>query len=212
MRKIKVIAVTSRKGGTGKSTVSSHLSVFAGPGAVLIDTDPQDAEGSSATWVKARHEAGLNGSPRFYSYSDYTSQGIERLLARAEAEGASHVIVDTAPAADAAITRILQQADVVAVVTEASFLPLHALPRSLEMARAAGKPAIVVLNKVKKGLKETAEVRAELQEAGIEFCELGDLSDYRRALAQGKAVHEFAPKGDSAQQVATLWAAIKARI
>lgn len=212
MRKIKVVAVTSRKGGTGKSTVSSHLSVFAGPDAVLIDTDPQDAEGSSATWMNARREAGVNGAPRFYSYADYVSNGLERLLARAEAEGASHVIVDTAPAADAAITRILQQADVVTVVTEASFLPLHALPRSLEMARAAGKPAIVVVNKVKENRRETLEARAELQEAGIEFCELGDLTDFGRALAEGKAVHEFAPKGKSAQQVAALWKAIEGRI
>lgn len=206
-RKIKVIAVTSRKGGTGKSTISSHLSVFAGPGAVLIDTDSQDTEGSSATWMQARDAA----APRFFSYDDYKRQGIVGLLDRAKAEGATHVIVDTAPAADAAIASIVQAADVVVVVTEPSFLPLKALPRSLQLAAAAGKPAIVALNKVKENRRETTETREALREAGIEFRELADLADFGRALAEGKAVHEFAPKGKSAQQVAALWQAIEGR-
>lgn len=208
MKKPRVITVASRKGGTGKSTVSSHLCVCAG-NAVLIDTDQQDTEGSSATWIKARREAGLTDAPRFYSYGEYADEGIDRLIERATSDGASHVIIDTAPAADAAITRILQIADVVVIVTEASFLPLHALPRSLEMAHAAGKPALVVVNKVKPNRRETNEVREQLKEAAIQFCELGDLTDYGRALAEGKAVHEFAPKSKSAQQIAALWQSIE---
>jgi len=207
MGKIKVVAVTSRKGGTGKSTVSSHLSVFAGAGAVLIDTDSQDTEGSSATWMQAREAT----TPRFFSYNDYKSQTIERLIQKAATDGATHVVIDTAPAADAAIASILKLADVVVVVTEPSFLPLKALPRSLELAAAAGKPTIVALNKVKENRKETAETRAALTDAGIEFRELADLADFGRALAEGKAVHEFAPKGKSAQQVAALWQAIEGR-
>lgn len=202
---IKVVAVTSRKGGTGKSTVSSHLAVCAGPGSVLIDTDSQDIEGSSATWMQTRAVY----PPRFYSYSEYRQYGLERLIQRAEADGATHVIVDTAPAADASIAGIVQRADVVVVVTEASFLPLKALPRSLELASAAGKPALVVLNKVKENRRETIETREALKGAGIEFRELADLTDFGRALAEGKAVHEFAPKGKSAQQVSALWSAIE---
>lgn len=202
---IRVIAITSRKGGTGKSTISSHLSVCAGPGAVLIDTDSQDAEGSSATWMAARSIE----TPRFFSYDDYKSQGLERLIQRAEAEGASYVIVDTAPSADAAIAAIVQRADVVVVVTEASFLPLRALPRSLELAAAACKPCLVVLNKVKENRRETLETRQALAEAGIAFCELADLADFGRALAAGQAVHEFAPRSKSSQQVAELWQSIE---
>lgn len=202
---IRVIAITSRKGGTGKSTISSHLSVCAGLGAVLIDTDDQDTEGSSATWMQARSAA----APRFFSYDDYKSQGLERLIQRAEAEGGSHVIVDTAPAADAAIAAIVQRADMVIVVTEASFLPLKALPRSLELAAAAGKPCLVVLNKVKENRRETLETRQALAEAGIAFCELADLADFGRALAAGQAVHEFAPRSKSSQQVAELWQTIE---
>lgn len=202
---VKVVAVTSRKGGTGKSTVSAHLSVSAGVGAVLIDTDDQDTEGSSATWMQSRSAT----TPRFYSYGDYKRYGLEQLIHRAEADGASHVIVDTSPSADASIASIIGLADVVLVVTEPSFLPLKALPRSLELAAAAGKPALVVLNKVKENRRETSETRAALTEAEISFCELSDLADFGRALAAGQAVYEFAPKSKSAQQIAALWSEIE---
>lgn len=204
-RQLRIVAVTSRKGGTGKSTVSAHLSVFAGAGAVLVDTDAQDTEGSSATWMQARDAA----APRFFSHDDYVNAGLDRLIERAHDAGATHMIVDTAPAADAQVAAIVQRADVVVIVTEPSFLPLKALPRSLALAQAAGKPVIVALNKVKEARRETAETREALSEAGIDFCELSDLAEFGRALADGRAVHEFAPRGKGAQQVAALWSSIE---
>jgi chromosome partitioning protein len=203
--KPRVVVVTSRKGGTGKSTVSSHLSVFAGPAAVLIDTDSQDTEGSSATWMQAREAL----TPRFHSYDDFKRQGIERLIEQAELGGATHVIVDTAPAADAAVANVMKLADVIVVVTEPSFLPLRALPRSLSIAQATGKPTLVVLNKVKEARLEAEQTRVAFKENCIPFVELSDLADFGRALAEGKAVHEFAPKSKSAHQVAALWKKIE---
>jgi len=201
MRKVQIAVVTSRKGGTGKSSVSSHLSVFAGPGAVLIDTDAQDDEGSSGTWMQAR----TSGTPQFHSYDKYKQYGIERLIAQAEDAGATHVIIDTAPVADANVAALMKMADVIVVVTEPSFLPLKALPRSLSLAEAAGKPTLVVLNKVKESRLETAQTREIFAQNEIAFVELNDLAEFGRALAEGKAVHEFAPKSKAAQQVATLW-------
>ncbi len=49
-----VISFSSRKGGSGKSTIAAHLSVFADrtdAPALLIDTDPQ---GSLAFWHELR--------------------------------------------------------------------------------------------------------------------------------------------------------------
>ena len=55
-----IIAVTSQKGGTGKTTLSGHLAVEAelkGMGPVaLIDTDPQ---GSLAAWWNVREKKRL---------------------------------------------------------------------------------------------------------------------------------------------------------
>lgn len=201
----KLIVVTSRKGGVGKSTLSCHLSVCAGPGAVLIDTDAQAAEGSSATWMLARAAS----TPRFYSYDDYKQSGIERLMAQAQIDGATHVIVDTAPRADAEIAGLMHRASVNIVVTEPSFLALSALPRSLSIAQAAGKPIVIAINKVKAQRLEAAQAREALTEIGVPIFEFSDLADYARALASGKAVHEFSPKGKAAEQIHALWSQIE---
>jgi chromosome partitioning protein len=52
---MKIVVITSQKGGSGKTTLAAHLAVAAehaknGP-AVLIDTDPQQ---TLATWWNAR--------------------------------------------------------------------------------------------------------------------------------------------------------------
>ena len=198
---LRVIVVSARKGGVGKSTLACHLSVCAGLGAVLIDTDDQDSEGSSATWVKAR----AVGTPRFHSYSDFRQHGLKRLLTRAEAEGATHVIVDSPPRADAAVADLMRLADVNIVVTEPSYLPLSALPRSLAIAQAAGKPTVLVLNKVKGQRLEAEQTREALVGVGVPVVECSDLADFGRALATGQAVHEFSPRSKAAAQVGALW-------
>lgn len=201
----KLIVVTSRKGGVGKSTISCHLSVCAGPDAVLIDTDVQADEGSSSTWMKARSAQ----APRFYSFADYRQHGIDRLLTQAEIDGASHVIVDTAPRADAEIAGLVSRASINIVVTEPSFLALSALPRSLAIAQAAGKPIVIAINKVKSQRLESTQAREALAEIGIPVFEFSDLADFARALANGQAVHEFSPKGKAAEQIRALWAQIE---
>ena len=204
----KLIVVTSRKGGVGKSTISCHLSVCAGPGAVLIDTDAQADEGSCATWMHARSAQ----TPRFYSFADYKQNGIERLMAQAQIDGATYVIVDTAPRADAEIAGLMQRASVNIVVTEPSFLALSALPRSLSIAQAAGKPIVIAINKVKAQRLEAVQAREALAEIGVPVFEFSDLTDYARALASGKAVHEFSPKGKAAEQIRALWSQIEKEI
>ena len=200
-----VIVVSARKGGVGKSTIAAHTSVFAGSATVLIDADDQDTEGSSATWMQARAAK----FPMFYSYSDYKQYGIDRLLAKAKADGAEFVVIDTPPKADASITELMRLATVNVVVTEPSFLPLSALPRSLEIARAAGKPTIVVLNKIKAQRLETEQTRAALAELGMPVVELSDLADFGRALAIGQAVHEFNAKSKASEQIGVLWREIQ---
>lgn len=204
-KNLRVIVVTARKGGVGKSTIACHLSVCAGPKTVLIDTDEQADEGSSATWMQSRE----SDQPRFYSHSDYVRFGIEKLLARAESEGAEYVIVDTPPKASAQISELMRIACVNILVTEPSFLALSALPRSMEIARAAGRPTLIVINKIKESRLEAEQTRQALGALGVPVAECGDLTDFGRALASGQAVREFAPKGKASAQIEALWAKVQ---
>lgn len=196
-----VIVVSSRKGGVGKSTVACHLSVCAGESAVLVDADSQAEEGSSSAWAAARTLT----APAFVGYSDYRAAGVERVLELSGAGGASHIVIDTPPKADTEISALMRLADLNIVVTEPSFLALSALPRSLQLAQAAGKPVLIVVNKIKAQRLESAQARAALNELGVPVCEFSDLTDFARALANGRAVTEFAPRGRAAEQIRILW-------
>lgn len=203
---MRVIAVTSRKGGTGKSTIATHLSVAAGPKAALIDTDDQAEEGSSSAWMQARGDA---PSPRFFSHDEFAGRGLDSVLEQCRSERASHVIVDTAPKADAEVARVMSKSDAVVIVTEPAFFPLKALARSIAIVRAANKPFVIAVNKVHNSRRESRETREALAGLGVPIVELANRVDLIRALAAGQAVGEFSPRSEAAQEIAALWKAIQ---
>ena len=96
-----VLAIASRKGGSGKTTLTGHLSVEAerqghGPVAIM-DIDPQ---GSLADWWNERQTS----TPVFVNTSLETlADDIERL----RAGGIRTVIVDTPPAITGAIRQVV---------------------------------------------------------------------------------------------------------
>jgi hypothetical protein len=98
---MKVLALTSQKGGSGKTTLAGHLAVAAeaaGAGPVaLIDTDPQ---GSLTDWWNARDAH----TPAFLSAS---VESLEADLARARDLGFALVVIDTPPAITDMIERVI---------------------------------------------------------------------------------------------------------
>ena len=89
---MKVLALTSQKGGSGKTTLAGHLAVAAemsgaGPVAV-IDTDPQV---SLTDWWNERQAS----TPSFLSASITT---LSHDLERAHDLGFQLVVIDTPPA------------------------------------------------------------------------------------------------------------------
>ncbi|MEK9661370.1 MAG: ParA family protein, partial [Alphaproteobacteria bacterium] len=101
-----VVAIASRKGGSGKTTLAGHLAVQAeradGRRVALIDTDPQ---GSLADWWNARSA----DTPRF------VQTAAERLasdIARLRTTDIDLVIIDTPPAMTEAVASTLRPADI----------------------------------------------------------------------------------------------------
>ena len=126
-----VLALCSQKGGSGKTTLSGHLAVQAellGAGPVaLIDTDPQ---GSLAAWWNERP----SDAPAFVSTSlAQLPADIERL----RLEGCRLVVIDTPPAINMAIQRVINLADLVVIPTRPSPHDLRAVAGTLEMAERA---------------------------------------------------------------------------
>src|SRR3954464_3696018 len=104
-----VVAVTSQKGGSGKTTLAGHLAVQAervGAGPVaLIDTDPQ---GSLAEWWNVRAAE----TPVF---AQSTVSTLSEDVLRLRGLGVKLLVIDTPPAIEATIGEVVRVADLVLI-------------------------------------------------------------------------------------------------
>ena len=137
---MRVLALSSQKGGSGKTTLSGHLAVQAqraGAGPVcLIDIDPQ---GSLADWWNER-EAEM---PAFAQTT------VARLAADLEVlrqQGFRLAVIDTPPAITMAIQSVIQVAELVVIPTRPSPHDLRAVGATVDLCERAGKPLIFVVN------------------------------------------------------------------
>ncbi|MGH6942809.1 MAG: AAA family ATPase, partial [Geminicoccaceae bacterium] len=144
-----VVALCSQKGGSGKTTLSGHLGVQAeraGAGPVaLMDTDPQ---GSLAAWWNERK----SDAPAFCST---TLTQLPADLERLRLEGCRLVFIDTPPAINMAIQRVINVADLVIVPTRASPHDLRAVAGTIDMVERAHCGMVFVLNAVNLRAKIT---------------------------------------------------------
>jgi len=137
---MRVMVVTSQKGGTGKTTLSGHIAVEAerngfGPVA-LMDADPQ---GSLASWWNAR----VAETPHF------ARTEVSRLhtdIQRLRSSGVRLVIIDTPPAVTSTIRNVVAFADLVVIPTRPSPHDLRAVAATLDIVEYKGKPFVFVVN------------------------------------------------------------------
>jgi chromosome partitioning protein len=179
---MKTIIVANQKGGSGKSTLVTHLAVAAeraGDGPVVItDTDPQ---GTTADWFNAR-EAQSPG----YAPATMASLG-EKIHA-------------------------LRQADLVIVPLCASPNDVRALSKTLPILQAAGRPFVFVLTRVNPQAKLTVQTVMTLSEHGAVIQPpLRERVGYPTSMIDGRTVQEIDPGGPAALEVAQLWVSVKNR-
>jgi chromosome partitioning protein len=197
---MQVVALCSQKGGSGKTTLSGHLAVQAerlgaGPVAV-IDTDPQ---GSLAAWWNAR----ASEAPAFAAT---TPAQLPADLERLRLDGARLVIIDTPPAINIAIQRVINVADLVIVPTRPSPHDLRAVANTIEMVERADCTMVFVLNAVNARAKITADAAVALSQHGtVAPAFIQQRTDYASSMIDGRTVCELAPEGRSSREVRVLW-------
>ena len=78
---------------------------------------------------------------------------------------------------------------------------------SVDIARAAGKPAAFVLNACPARAPEVREAREALGVYGLSITpvNIGERRAFSRAVASGQAVTEFEAKGKAANEIRELW-------
>ncbi len=205
---MKIVAIVSQKGGSGKTTIAVHLAVAAsraGLTVAIIDLDPQT---TAATWGDWR-----GGDNPAVVAASHTRLGVT--LEEAASAGVDLAIIDSPPSADIAAVAAAKAAELVIIPTRASAFDLHAIKTTAELVRIANKPAFVVLNAVPPRaqalIEQAGEVVASLQLALAPVC-LVDRAAFRHAVIDGQTAGEFEPAGKAAAEVAALYAWMCAQV
>ena len=181
-----VLAIASRKGGSGKTTLTGHLSVGAerqghGPVAIM-DVDPQ---GSLADWWNERESP----TPVFVNTSLEALPGdIERL----RNAGIRTLIIDTPPAITGAIRQVVDVCDLVLIPSRPSPHDLRSVKATVALVEDMEKPLVFVINAATPRARITTEAVVALSQHGpLAPSLIHQRVDFAASMTDGRTVMEL---------------------
>jgi chromosome partitioning protein len=191
------IAVVAQKGGAGKTTLAINLAAAAeraGEVALIIDTDPQASACEWASWRKDDPPEVIDSAP----------PRLAAKIAQARGQGATFIVIDTPPHADAAASKAVEAADMVLIPCRPSAFDLAAIRTTGQLVKLHGKPAALVFTAGPvRAPKIYADATALVESFGINVCPhiVADRAAFRHASAAGQSVLEHDPNGRAAAEI-----------
>ena len=200
---MKVISVLNQKGGSGKTTIATHLAraiQLKGFSVLLVDSDPQ---GSSRDWAAVNEE---NPVP----VVGIDRPTIERDLKRIAEK--DYVIIDGAPqAADLAISAI-KASDIIIIPVQPSPYDIWATSDLVDLVKQRiemtdGKlKAVFVVSRTIKGTKIGKEISVALSDYGLPVLKTSITQRviYPTSASIGSSVLDEEPAGEASKEINNL--------
>jgi chromosome partitioning protein len=204
---MRVLAMASQKGGSGKTTLSGHIAVqaqLAGAGpVVLIDIDPQ---GSLADWWNERET-------EFPAFAQTTVARLAHDLEQLRQQGFKLAVIDTPPAITMAIQSVITVSELIVIPTRPSPHDLRAVGATVDLCERAAKPLIFVVNGATPKAKITYEAAVALSQHGtVAPITVHHRTEFAASMIDGRTVMEVDPHGRSAEEISELWRYISDRL
>ena len=206
MDALQVIVLASRKGGAGKTTLSSHLAVEAErAGAGRVALADMDLQGGLAAWFNARAAQ----TPIFVD----ASKGLSAAVKACRAGGIDLLFCDTPPSVTDVIASVVKEADLVVVPVRPSPNDLRAVGGTVEIVATLRKPLVFAINQVTPRAKITAEAAIALSQHGtVAPAMLASRVDFATSMTDGRTAGELDPSSRSAAEVTALWNYLAGRL
>ena len=204
---MQVLTLASRKGGSGKTTLAGHLAVQCereGDGPVaIVDLDPQ---GSIAEWWNVRESE----APLFVRSS---LDGLQSDIDAMRSHGVAYLIIDTPPALNDSIRRIIELSDLVLIPTRPSPHDLRSIGATVDLVEQVGKPLIFVINSATRHARITCETVTLLSQHGpLAPSIIHHRVDFASSMVDGRTVMELPTPGAGAEEIARLWDYLRQRL
>lgn len=208
---MQVIAVLNQKGGSGKTTIATHLAralQLDGSNVLLVDSDLQ---GSARDWAAVREDTPI------------TVVGIDRPTIDRDLKAIGHkdfVVIDGAPqAADLAVSAI-KAASFILIPVQPSPYDIWATADLVELVKQRievtdGKlQAAFVVSRAIKGTRIGAEITEALAGYGLPVLEsrITQRVSYPGTAAAGTTILDAEPDGDGAREIRALMNEIKQKL
>lgn len=208
---MKVIAVLNQKGGSGKTTIATHLAralQLDGADVLLVDSDPQ---GSARDWAAVKEDQPL-------SVVGIDRPTIERDLKNIARK--DFVIIDGAPQASDLAVSAIKAADFILIPVQPSPYDIWATADLVELVKQRieltdGKlQAAFIVSRAIKGTRIGGEITDALIGYGLPVLEsrITQRVIYPGTAATGVTVLEIEPEGDAAVEIRALANEIKQKL
>jgi chromosome partitioning protein len=206
-----VIAVLNQKGGSGKTTIATHLAralQLSGADVLLVDSDPQ---GSARDWAAVREDQPV------------TVVGIDRATIERDLKNVAKkdfVVIDGAPQAADLARSAIKAATFVLIPVQPSPYDIWATADLVELVKGRievtdGKlQAAFVVSRAIKGTKIGSEITEALSGYGLPVLEsrITQRVSYPGTAAVGTTVLDADADGDAAQEIRALADEIKSKL
>ena len=197
---MKVIALVTQKGGSGKSTLCVSLAVAAQEAGHTVCILEMDRQATASQWAIASKGVPPEVAP-------IAPDRIEVSLQRISSGEYDYVFVDTPGIDSPGTNAAIRHADLCLIPCRPTPADLRGVAPTLGAVHRLEKPFAFVLNQAPpKGyrVRDTAEglkVMGVLADVNIVM-----RNDHQDAMATGQGVTEFNPTGAAATEIRGLWA------
>ena len=194
------LAVLSRKGGTGKTTLTVNLAVAAkraGHRVAIVDLDSQASASEWGDWREA-------GTPEVICVH---SARLPQELHKLKQQGITFALLDTPPKIEDIALDAAKAADLAIIPCKLGAFDLKAIEKTIFVGNMAKCPMRIVFNAVRarSSMLHPAKRAVQVYEVNVAPCVIGDRVVFSHSVMEGLGVMEYEPKGKASIEIQALF-------